>query len=271
MNKSRKIGWRLKSNHYVILHVIIGMISGYFLLHPVSMVIYWFEFNDAPVLLNKFVEIFLYRLSYAFNLEMFPMAISFAALGGLLGLGPGIFIRTLKINLSRIRGNEKLLQKSIPSLIKEGENQYVEFKSSLRYDYRQVKSLKSQEEIIVKSIAGFLNANGGLLIIGVDDDGEILGLHNDYWSLKRRNKEGFQQRLVTLISNRLGRDIAINLHTTFHLLGTHEICSLFIEPANRPVYVSEGNETVFYLRSGNVTNPLTTSATVEYLKHRNEI
>ena len=72
----------------------------------------------------------------------------------------------------------------------------------------------------MKSIAGFLNANGGLLIIGVNDDGEILGLHNDYWSLKRRNKEGFQQRLVTLISNRLGRDIASNLHTTFHLLGT---------------------------------------------------
>lgn len=264
-------GWSLKSNQYVIIHVVIGIVSGYFLLHPISMVIYWFEFNETPVLLSKFVEIFFYRLKYAFNLRMFPMAISFAAIGGLLGLGPGLFIRSLKIKQTRIRGNEKLLQKSIPSLIKEGENQFVEFKSSLRYDYRQVKSQKSQEELVVRSIAGFLNADGGVLIIGVDKEGKITGLHNDYWTLKRRNKEGFQQRLISLISGRLGRDMAVHIHATFHLLGMNEICSLFIEPASKPVYVSEGSETVFYLRSGNVTNSLTTSETVDYLKHRNEI
>ncbi|RKZ99551.1 MAG: ATP-binding protein [Gammaproteobacteria bacterium] len=262
---------KLRSNKPVIVNVLIGIVSGYFLLHPVSMVIYWFEFNESPLLLSQFVDVFVDRLSHAFKLHMFPMAMAFAVLGGLLGIGPGLFIRSLKIKQLRIRGSEKLLQKSIPSLIKEGENQFVEFKSSLRYDYRLVKTEKSREDLIIRSIAGFLNAEGGILIIGVDNDGEVLGLHNDYWSLKKKNNEGFHQRLIWLVSNRLGKDVSTKIHATFHQLGTNEICGLFIEPAKRPVYVSVGNETIFYLRSGNVTNSLTTSETVDYLKNKHEI
>ncbi len=271
MRSSETILLKLKGNKPVFIHLLIGVVSGYFLLHHISMVIYWFEFNDTPVLLSKFLEIFLYRLSYAFNFEMFPMAAAFAVIGGLLGLGPGLFIRSIKIKRNKIRGSEKLLQKSIPSLIKEGENQFVEFKPTLRYDYRQVKTAKNLEDYVVRSIAGLLNAEGGILIIGVDDEGKVLGLHNDYWSLKKRNKEGFHQRIITLVSSKLGKDLGANIHATFHLLGTNEICSLFIEPANRPVYITEGHDTEFYLRTGNVTNSLSTSETVEYLKNRDKI
>ncbi len=45
--------------------------------------------------------------------------------------------------------------------------------------------------MILKSIAGFLNGKGGTLLIGVNDFGEILGLANDYWSLKKENKRWF--------------------------------------------------------------------------------
>lgn len=271
MRSFEKIVLNIKRNKPVILHILIGMVSGYFLLHPFSMVIYWFEFNDTPVLLSKFMEIFLSRLSYAFNLEMFPMAAAFAVIGGLLGLGPGLFIRSIKIKQSRIRGGEKLLQKSIPSLINEGENQFVEFKPSLRHDYRQVKTSKNLEDYVVKSIAGFLNADGGILIIGIDSEGKVLGLQNDYWSLKKKNKEGFHQRIITLVSSKLGKDLSTYIHVTFHMLGANEICSLSIEPANRPVYINEGHDTGFYLRTGNITNSLTTSETVEYLKNRGKI
>ncbi|MBE2218189.1 MAG: ATP-binding protein, partial [Ignavibacteria bacterium] len=77
----------------------------------------------------------------------------------------------------------------------------------MSYDYRQVKTDKNLEDIILKSIAGFLNAKGGTLILGVDDSGEILGLTEDYWTLKRKNKDGFQQKLIQLISNAFGKDI----------------------------------------------------------------
>ena len=122
--------------------------------------------------------------------------------------------------------------------------------------------------MILKSIAGFLNANGGTLIIGVNDNGEILGLENDYWSLKRKDKDGFQQRLILLVANAFGKDICTKIHVSFHEIETKEICTLYIKPCRHPVFFNEDNRTIFYLRTGNVTNPLTTSETVKYLQNR---
>jgi predicted HTH transcriptional regulator len=156
----------------------------------------------------------------------------------------------------------------MPSLIANGESEFVEFKSSLRYDYRQIKTDKNLEDVILKSIAGFINANGGILIIGVDDSGEILGLENDYWSFKKKDKDGFQQRLILIVSNAFGKDICTKIHIAFHEIKAKEICTLYIEPSRSPVYFNENNRTIFYLRTGNVTNPLTTSETVKYLQHR---
>ena len=125
------------------------------------------------------------------------------------------------------------------------------------------------EDVILKSIAGFLNAKGGILIMGVNDYGEILGLDNDYWSLKKKDKDGFQQRLMLIVSNAFGKDICTKIHIAFHEIKEKEICTLYIEPSHHPVYFNEENRTIFFLRTGNVTNPLTTRETVKYLQNRN--
>jgi hypothetical protein len=109
-----------------------------------------------------------------------------------------------------------------------------------------------------------------VIIIGVKNTGQVLGLDNDYWSLKNKNNDGFEKRLISIIANRLGRDICVKVHITFHWIEFKEICSLFIEPSYRPVYLQEGSRTSFYLRTGTITNFLSTSETVEYLKTRNQ-
>ncbi|MDP3988275.1 MAG: type IV secretion system DNA-binding domain-containing protein, partial [Candidatus Levybacteria bacterium] len=51
-------------------------------------------------------------------------------------------------------------------IIKGGENDYVEFKSSIRYDYKQRNGdTKSIEYVIAKSISAFMNGNGGRLFV----------------------------------------------------------------------------------------------------------
>ena len=199
---------------------------------------------------------------------MMPMSIAFAVLGLIGGVVSGIYYNSIKQKNLKLYGKKQLLKQSLPSLIENGENEFVEFKSSLRHDYRQVKTDKNLEHVILKSIAGFLNANGGTLIIGVNDDGEILGLDNDYFSLKKKNKDGFQQRIILLVSNTFGKNICSKIHISFHVIKEKEICILFIQPAQVPVYFNEANRTIFFLRTGNVTNPLTTSETVEYLQTR---
>ena len=47
--------------------------------------------------------------------------------------------------------------------------------------------------MVVKTLAGFLNAEGGTLLIGVDDAGAVIGLAGDYEALRKRDRDGFEQ------------------------------------------------------------------------------
>ena len=77
-------------------------------------------------------------------------------------------------------------------MIEAGENSEVEFKTTLRYDVKQKITNKKLEEVILKTIAAFSNASGGTLIIGVDDEMNIIGLENDYRTLNSGTKDEFE-------------------------------------------------------------------------------
>lgn len=267
MNKVKKT-YQFLPNNKVLIHSFAGLLIGYFVFHPISMVIYWFEFNNTALTFSNLGKIIIESFRHSFSFHMMPMSIAFAILGLIGGFVSGIYYKSIKIKNLKLYGKKQLLKQSLPSLIANGENEFVEFKSSLRHDYRQVKTDKNLEHVILKSIAGFLNANGGTLIIGVNDDGEILGLANDFFSLKKKNKDGFHQRIILIVSNAFGKDICSKIHISFHNIEEKEICTITIEPSIRPTYFNEGNRTIFFLRTGNVTNPLTTSETVEYLQTR---
>lgn len=256
--------------HYneVYLHALVGLLFGYFILHPISMALQWIEMDPATFNFHSLGTYIAESFVHSFKLHMVPMSIAFGILGLLCGIGSGFYYRSIKVKNKTINAKRLLLNKSIPSLIKSGENEFVEFKSSLRYDYRQIKTNKNLEEIILKSIVGFFNAKGGILIIGVDDNGGILGLANDYITLKHKNKDGFQQKIIQLVSNAFGKSMCSFIHTSFHIIDNKEICMVLIEPSKQPTYLRKEDRTLFYLRTGNVTNVLTTQETVKYLKNR---
>lgn len=261
----------IQRNKELILHPFVGLLIGYFILHPASMVIHWMGVDNSEVSFKLFSQVLGDSLLHSFSLHMMPMSFAFSVLGLFVGFGSGLYYRAIKSKEQLLYGKRQLLQQSIPKLIAAGENELVEFKSSLRHDYRQIKTDKNLETVVLKEIAGFLNGRGGTLIIGVDDDGEVLGLENDYLSLKKKNRDGFQQRVILLVSNAFGRDISSKIHLSFHEIRSREICTIYIDPSRYPVYLKEGNRTVFYLRTGNVTNPLTTSETVKYLNSKGNI
>jgi len=91
---------------------------------------------------------------------------------------------------------------SVLDEINQGESNYLEFKSSLLYDYQKVDANpnlldvdKSSDAVLfstLKTIAAFLNSAGGILYIGVKDNGEILGIENDFIFSKTRNVDVWQ-------------------------------------------------------------------------------
>jgi len=154
-------------------------------------------------------------------------------------------------------------------LLATGENERVEFKASARWDYRQQKHNPALEVLISKTIAGFLNAKGGTLVIGVDDKGEVLGLKQDYGTLMRRqDRDGYQQYLVNIISSMLGKEVFGDLEISIREVEGEEVCVIEARPSPRPVYAKEGQQTSFYLRAANTTQPLGVKEAAEYIRKR---
>ncbi len=160
----------------------------------------------------------------------------------------------------------------VESLIGRGESERLEFKSSARWDAREKRPNKVLEGVVAKTVAGFLNAKGGSLLIGVDDEGQVLGIEPDCRTFsKRKDSDGFQQFLLNLLLQTLdpGKEAcSSNVSIEFAKVEDKEVCKVDVRPSRKPVYVVEGNQKLFYVRTGNTTRDFNMKETVEYIKGR---
>lgn len=253
-------------NKILLIHLLLGAGVFYFLVHPFTMVLYWFEYSHTPFSTSLFLKALNERFVESFSFTMRGMSIILTLLGGVFGLISGFFWNQLKKKNSLIGVQQRLLKKDIAEIIADGENEKIEFKSSIRYDYFRKTTNRELELVIAKTIVGFMNAKGGKLILGVDDDGNILGLEKDFKTLKHKNKDGYERALFGIISTQLGHEACFSNHISFYVINEKDICVIDIEPSKEPVYVNDGTSTTFYVRTGNATYPLTVKETVDYLK-----
>ncbi len=254
-----------KNKFVIVKHTIIGVIIFYFLIHPLTMVIYWFEFSKVDFSYSLFLEVIAKRLNDSFSFRMMGMSSIFIVLGVLVGLCSGLYYKKILQKNKILKLQEEQLERNIEFLIKNGESEKVEFKSSLRYDYHYNKINKGLEKVFLKTVAGFLNAKGGALLIGVDDSGKPLGLKPDYTSLNKKNRDGFELKLMQLISTNIGTEFCSLIRISFYQLDKKDVCYVEIRQSSVPAYVNLNDKTVFYLRTGNSTKPLTVEETVNYV------
>ena len=152
-------------------------------------------------------------------------------------------------------------------LIEDGESAFVEFKETLRYDVRKGEVSKELEKVIMKTIVGFLNADGGTLIIGVNDDGKVTGLENDFKALPKKNRDGFENHLSMLIKTMIGLSFSKYVSVKFDKIDGKEICIVNVREGHKPAYLISGDKKEdFYVRVGNSTQPFSMSETSEYIK-----
>jgi hypothetical protein len=163
----------------------------------------------------------------------------------------------------------------IKEIIKGGENSLLEFKSSLRFDRNTKQLNKILEAAVLKSIAAFNNSDGGMLIVGVDDKGKVLGLKSDYETLKKSDKDGFELHLRALISQAYGEHFAARrVEIIFSSLGREEVCLIRVRKGRTPLYTlatdKNGTKTEkFYIRLGNSSREIEKpSDIVAYQKDR---
>ena len=149
------------------------------------------------------------------------------------------------LNLSNI------FKEPIEKLIEKGECHYIEFKATLEYDIKKNQRNKDLNKECLKTIVAFLNTDGGVLLIGIKDDGTIFGIEEDLKHVKNNKTDGFELKLRDLIQNYIKPFPHSKIEFLFEKFNQATVCRVNVEPLNRNqiVYLEES----IYIRDGNRT------------------
>ena len=164
--------------------------------------------------------------------------------------------------------DEAVPQKTVEALLQEGESQFVEFKSSLMWDYRQQRINKKLYTPVMKSLAAFMNSRGGHLLIGVDDEGRILGIEADLQGMRKPNLDGWENTFNLAFNKMIGVEYRRLIDLQFFKKDGKTVSHVYARPASLPIFLKEANEEKFYVRAGNASQPLTFSQAVRYIQAR---
>ena len=156
------------------------------------------------------------------------------------------------------------IHRPITELIGAGESYVVEFKSTLQWDVVRSAQNTGLRQSTLKTIAAFLNSQGGTLLLGVEDDGNIYGLDRDFALVKSR--DGFEQLLVSLITGTMGSAIAPCYRIRFEDVGAKTVCVVAVERFSEPVFLKSEKGKVFYVRIGNTSRTLDHEETLKYVE-----
>lgn len=149
-------------------------------------------------------------------------------------------------------------------LVGQGEGKELEFKATLRMNLHTKEHDPRMELACLKTIAGFLNGQGGTLVIGVADNGDPVGIRADAFP----NEDKMLLHLDNLIRGRLGTQFGMYVHPHFEDYKGHRVLTVECWAARSPVYVKDGNTERFFIRSGASTSELTMSEAQDYIKQR---
>lgn len=161
---------------------------------------------------------------------------------------------------------EEIRHRPITELVALGESNVLEFKSTLQWDVVQNQPNKALRKSCLKTIAAFMNSDGGTLLIGVEDDGTTFGLDKDLAVVGSRDR--FEQTLVTLISDEIGAAVAHYYRIRFESVGEKLVCVVDVDPVREGVFVKGDKGKEFFIRVGNTTKSLDPADTYDYLGQR---
>jgi hypothetical protein len=107
---------------------------------------------------------------------------------------------------------------------------------SLPWDIVTDKLNKALEDIVMKSVSAFANTKGWVLLIGVNDGGQILGLNKDYASMDGGNRDKFGRHLRQLARDKFGVSYTSSqLNCNFNEVKGLEVCNITVRPAPHPL------------------------------------
>ena len=258
--------WKIRTRLRIFaVAILLGIVVGVFVLLPANEFVYYSEFHQTGAPAIRFAAS---QLREGLRGQKPRKTAFYGLVGIVLSLGGATLYASMTRRAEQIRQLSAALQDDILEQIGRGESAGMEFKSTFRWDLREQRANRSLESAVIKTLAGYLNGQGGTLLIGVADDGQIVGLEHDYMTLKKPDRDGFEQALMTAIAAKLGGDACQWAQTVFHSVQGHDVCRVVVSPARRPVYVRDGETPKLFVRTGVSTRELNVQEAINYTATR---
>lgn len=155
----------------------------------------------------------------------------------------------------------------VQRLIDSGESEWLEFKSTVRTNLQTGENDKRMEKAVLKTLVAFLNSDGGDLLIGVSDDGTIIGA--DVASFENKDKMGLH--LSNIISAQIGNQFLPYMSTQMvDFDDERTVIHVKCRPCERPVFLKDGKIEMFYVRKGPQSEELTGMSLIGYVNGRKQ-
>jgi hypothetical protein len=160
---------------------------------------------------------------------------------------------------------------TVAEALKVGESKTVEFKSAYQWDPDKGTALPDKRLVILKAIAGFLNADGGALYIGIGEDKSgrpyVCGIERDL-EIFSGNMDKLRLDLSHLIASRVGAQFSPCIADHVETIRDNVCWIVSVQRAPKPVFVRWHDSKKFYVREGPRTADLDNESTYNYIRNR---
>ena len=156
--------------------------------------------------------------------------------------------------------SQNKMENEILKRIENGENEYVEFKETFRWNLNNNIKDKSLKKEVVKAICAIANSKGGYLYIGVKDNKSLVGVERDLNTYDPQDIDSAKDRMLQDLKRKLVSDLGYLINDLteilFYRIDSKDIISIEVRQSQEPIFVKSD---IFYYREGpaspHITNP----------------
>ena len=152
----------------------------------------------------------------------------------------------------------------VRNIIRQGESKKIEYKETLSLDVKKKTKEKYIELSALKTIVAFLNTEGGTLLLGVADNGEVTGLDIEIDKFHKGIVDKFLLHMKNLIKTRIGEEYYPYIEYKLVAVGDKNVLSVKCKKSESPCYL-DGAE--FYVRTNPATDKLEGPKLVQYVQN----
>lgn len=153
----------------------------------------------------------------------------------------------------------------IKAAIRSGESKSIEFKQTLSLDVKKHIKERYIETAVLKTIVAFLNTDGGTLLVGVNDNKEIIGLQNEIDKLHKQSEDRFLLHFKNLIKRSIGEHCYPLVNYRLVTVDGKLVLLVECKQSDEPFYLDRKD---FYVRTNPATDLLEGPTMVQYIKKR---